>query len=118
MSGAATAGAIADPSGLEADIAPFAVMRWARVVRSLIALIDAAGNRPWKTPNTVSDGNLCAAAGTPTLDGLGAVGGGPHAEHEWVDLARMPERAALVAALVAGLCAPDYGRDPGPSHDD
>jgi glutamate carboxypeptidase len=51
----------------------------------------------------VSDGNLCAAAGTPTLDGLGAVGGGPHAEHEWVDVTRMPERAALVAALVTDL---------------
>ncbi|MFF1834668.1 M20/M25/M40 family metallo-hydrolase [Streptomyces sp. NPDC058231] len=53
----------------------------------------------------ISDGNLCAAAGAPTLDGLGAVGGGAHAEHEWVDLARMPERAALVAALVAALPA-------------
>ncbi|GAA4891987.1 M20/M25/M40 family metallo-hydrolase [Actinomycetospora straminea] len=53
----------------------------------------------------VSDGNLCAAAGTPTLDGLGAVGGGPHAEHEWVDVTRMPERAALVAALVTDLAA-------------
>ena len=90
----------------------------------LVEVARACGARlglPW--PGTaavggVSDGNLCAAAGTPTLDGLGAVGGGPHAEHEWVDLARMPERAALVAALVAGLGAPDYGRDPGPSHDD
>ncbi len=51
----------------------------------------------------ISDGNLCAAAGTPTLDGLGAVGGGAHAEHEWVDVTRMPERAALIAQLVAAL---------------
>lgn len=51
----------------------------------------------------ISDGNLCAAAGTPTLDGLGAVGGGPHAEHEWTDVTRMPERAALVARLVTYL---------------
>ncbi len=51
----------------------------------------------------ISDGNLCAAAGTPTLDGLGAVGGGAHAEHEWVDIARMPERAALVGMLTAAL---------------
>lgn len=61
---------------------------------------------PWPGSSAVggiSDGNLCAAAGTPTLDGLGAVGGGPHAEHEWTDVTRMPERAALVARLVTRL---------------
>ena len=52
-----------------------------------------------------SDGNFTAAAGVPTLDGLGAVGGGAHADHEWVDVASMGVRAALVAALVAGLVA-------------
>jgi len=51
----------------------------------------------------VSDGNLCAAAGTPTLDGLGAVGGGAHAEHEWAHADRIPERAALVALMAAEL---------------
>jgi glutamate carboxypeptidase len=52
-----------------------------------------------------SDGNLTAGIGVPTLDGLGAVGGNPHAEGEWVDLAAMPQRAALVAALVRDLLA-------------
>jgi glutamate carboxypeptidase len=47
-----------------------------------------------------SDGNFTAAVGTPTLDGLGAVGGGAHAEGEWIALDAMPERAALVVALV------------------
>ncbi|MGW2841445.1 M20 family metallopeptidase [Streptomyces sp. NPDC001493] len=51
----------------------------------------------------ISDGNLCAAAGAPTLDGLGAVGGGPHADHEWTDVTRMPERAALLARMVTLL---------------
>jgi glutamate carboxypeptidase len=50
-----------------------------------------------------SDGNLTAALGIPTLDGLGAVGGGAHADDEHVVVARMPERAALVAALIAEL---------------
>jgi glutamate carboxypeptidase len=50
-----------------------------------------------------SDGNFTAAAGVPTLDGLGAVGGGAHADHEWVDVASMGARAALVAALVGEL---------------
>lgn len=50
-----------------------------------------------------SDGNLTAAAGVPTLDGLGAVGGGAHAEGEWVSLTSLPRRTALVAALVRDL---------------
>jgi glutamate carboxypeptidase len=47
-----------------------------------------------------SDGNFTAALGIPTLDGLGVVGDGGHAEHEHVVLASMPERAALLAAMI------------------
>ena len=50
-----------------------------------------------------SDGNFTAGVGTPTLDGLGAVGDGAHARHEWTDVAAMPVRAQLVADLVAEL---------------
>jgi glutamate carboxypeptidase len=50
-----------------------------------------------------SDGQFTAALGIPTLDGLGAVGGNAHAEGEWVELERMPERAALLAALTREL---------------
>ena len=50
-----------------------------------------------------SDGNFTAALGIPTLDGLGVVGGGAHADHEWVDISSLPERAALLAALIAVL---------------
>jgi glutamate carboxypeptidase len=50
-----------------------------------------------------SDGNLTAGVGTPTLDGLGAVGGGAHADDEHVLIAELPRRAALVAALIADL---------------
>jgi len=50
-----------------------------------------------------SDGQLTAALGIPTLDGLGAVGGNAHAEGEWVEVERMPERAALLAALMRDL---------------
>jgi len=38
-----------------------------------------------------------------TLDGLGAVGAGAHAETEHVRLDLMPERAALVAGLVQAI---------------
>ena len=49
-----------------------------------------------------SDGNLTAAAGIPTLDGLGPRGGSAHARDEFVSLSDLPRRAALLAALVAG----------------
>ncbi len=47
-----------------------------------------------------SDGNLTAACGVPTLDGLGAVGDGAHSLHEHVLIKTMPARAALLAALL------------------
>ncbi len=50
-----------------------------------------------------SDGNFTAALGTPTLDGLGAVGEGAHARHEHVLIRELPRRAALLAALIASI---------------
>ena len=50
-----------------------------------------------------SDGNFTAGAGIPTLDGLGAVGGGAHAEGEHVRLSAMPPRAQLLADLLGEL---------------
>lgn len=50
-----------------------------------------------------SDGNFTAAVGVPTLDGLGAVGGGAHADHEYLVIEAMPERANLVAGLVNAI---------------
>jgi glutamate carboxypeptidase len=48
-----------------------------------------------------SDGNLTAALGIPTLDGLGAVGDGAHSADEHMLIDAMPARAALLAALLA-----------------
>lgn len=50
-----------------------------------------------------SDGNFTAAIGVPTLDGLGAVGGGAHADHEWVDASTLPARVELVHGILARL---------------
>ena len=47
-----------------------------------------------------SDGNLTAAMGVPTLDGLGAVGDGAHARHEHVVVEEIPKRTALLARLI------------------
>lgn len=48
-----------------------------------------------------SDGNLVAALGVPTLDGLGAEGGGAHSDREHVNVESLPRRAALLAGLLA-----------------
>lgn len=50
-----------------------------------------------------SDGNFTAALGVPTLDGLGAVGEGAHSPKENIVIAKMPERAALLAGLLATI---------------
>jgi glutamate carboxypeptidase len=55
------------------------------------------------TSGGVSDGNFTAALGVPTLDGLGAVGGGAHAPDEHVELAALVPRAALLAGLLSRL---------------
>jgi glutamate carboxypeptidase len=47
-----------------------------------------------------SDGNFTAAAGIPTLDGLGGVGGGAHADSEHLLVDEMVPRARLLAALI------------------
>lgn len=56
-----------------------------------------------------SDGNFTAGLGVPTLDGLGAVGGGAHADDEHVLVEWLPARAALAAALVEDLLGSDIG---------
>ncbi|MFM1761592.1 MAG: hypothetical protein RL478_1202 [Actinomycetota bacterium] len=50
-----------------------------------------------------SDGNFTAAIGVPTLDGLGACGGGAHADSEYIKVSKMGERAALAAAITRAL---------------
>ncbi|MFG1699142.1 M20 family metallopeptidase [Nonomuraea sp. NPDC049309] len=50
-----------------------------------------------------SDGNFTAGVGCPTLDGLGAVGGGAHADHEHVLVSELPGRTALLRALIEAV---------------
>src|SRR5699024_10070608 len=50
-----------------------------------------------------SDGNFTAGVGTPTLDGLGTVGGGSHARTEHALQIWIPRRIELTAALVTEL---------------
>ena len=50
-----------------------------------------------------SDGNFAAAAGAQVLDGLGAIGDGAHAAHEWVDISTLEIRSTLLNALIKDL---------------
>jgi glutamate carboxypeptidase len=50
-----------------------------------------------------SDGNFTGALGIPTLDGLGVPGHGAHADHEHIEVAEIPGRAALLVALLLNL---------------
>lgn len=52
-----------------------------------------------------SDGNFAAALGLPVLDGLGAVGDGAHARHEWISIAGLLERAGIAALLLSKLAS-------------
>ncbi|WP_430866937.1 M20/M25/M40 family metallo-hydrolase [Demequina aurantiaca] len=54
-----------------------------------------------------SDGNFTAGIGVPTLDGLGGVGGGAHADSEHVEVAQVPHRTALVALLIQDVLRGD-----------
>ncbi len=65
----------------------------------------------------VSDGNVTSQY-TPTLDGLGAVGDGAHARHEFCYLDKMVERSALLALLLAQPPLPDASHAPAAEQPD
>jgi len=58
----------------------------------------------------VSDGNIISQH-TPTLDGLGPVGDGAHARHEFCYFDKMVERSALLALLLAQPPLSDASHD-------
>lgn len=51
----------------------------------------------------VSDGNFAAAVGAQTLDGLGAIGGGAHAQGEWVKADSIDSQITFINALITDL---------------
>jgi glutamate carboxypeptidase len=73
-------------------LAPF--RRTQEIGRELGLVLTAGGT------GGASDGNFTAALGVPTLDGLGAIGDNAHAIGEHVRISSLPERAALMAALL------------------
>ena len=47
-----------------------------------------------------SDGNFTAGIGIPTLDGMGGVGEGAHAIHEYIVVSELPRRALLLSEMI------------------
>ena len=52
-----------------------------------------------------SDANTTSAAGVPTLDGLGPIGGDDHGPNEWLDLSSVVPRIALLAGVLSRVDA-------------
>ena len=52
-----------------------------------------------------SDVSIAVHAGTPGLDGLGPVGGLDHSPDEYIEVSSIVPRTALLALLIAGICA-------------
>jgi len=82
---------------MEATAESTALFDRARRIAAVIGMPDLRSG----STGGVSDGNLVAALGVPTLDGLGPEGGGAHADTEHVVVESLPRRAALLAGLLA-----------------
>jgi glutamate carboxypeptidase len=78
--------------------------RTEQVARLVEVATASAHTDGWELPEQrvggVSDGNITAALGVPTLDGLGVEGFGAHSVDEVVDIATLPRRVRLLAAVL------------------
>lgn len=75
---------------------------------ALMALVEKCGEEleipiRWQEVGGGSDANLTAALGIPTLDGLGPIGAGFHSEEEYLDLASIEPRIALLQKVLTRL---------------
>ena len=73
----------------------------------VLARRDGLGELTQTTVGGASDGNFTAGIGVPTLDGLGAVGGGAHADDEHILLDQLVPRTALLVALIEDVLSGD-----------
>ncbi len=68
---------------------------------------EIAGQVGWKLEEAAvgggSDGNFTAGMGIPTLDGMGGVGEGAHAVHEYIVISELPRRALLLAGMIESV---------------
>ena len=75
-----------------------------RLVETAIAIAAELGFELTDEPTGgASDANTTSAAGVPTLDGLGMVGGGDHGPAEWMDVESVPQRISLLASMIGNV---------------
>jgi len=73
----------------------------ARIAELAIAIADELGFELHEAlTGGASDANTTTAAGLPSLDGLGPIGGDDHSADEWLDLSSVIPRTMLLAALI------------------
>jgi glutamate carboxypeptidase len=77
----------------------------------VLALRDGLGELKQSSVGGASDGNFTAGIGVPTLDGLGAVGAGAHADNEHILLDELLPRTGLLVGLLQEVLA-DLPADP------
>lgn len=73
--------------------------------RELCRSIDEIGQEigiefGWMASGGGSDGSFAAAVGTPTIDGLGPVGGGAHSEGEYLEIDTIVPRYELLCRII------------------
>jgi len=80
-------------------------VRGTDTLKALVAACgkDVALNVRYVTSGGASDGNNIAAAGIPTLDGMGPAGGGAHSETEWMDVESLYQKTKLLALVLHRL---------------
>ncbi len=77
--------------------------------QELYALLEKVANRIGQgtigsaSVGGASDGNFAAAAGARVLDGLGAIGDGAHAPHEYLLASTVPARISLLTEFIKDL---------------
>jgi glutamate carboxypeptidase len=82
--------------------------RSGRLVDHALALAGSLGFELHDTATGgASDANTTSGLGIPSLDGLGPIGGMDHSPYEWLDVASIVPRTALLAGLLLAV-----GRDP------
>jgi glutamate carboxypeptidase len=82
--------------------------RSGRLVEHAVALAERLGFSVKDTATGgASDANTTSGLGVPSLDGLGPIGGNDHSPSEYLDVASIVPRTALVAGLILAI-----SRDP------
>jgi glutamate carboxypeptidase len=90
--------------GIEGAINRLPMERTAGVAALYKKAREIAEHIDWKLQEAAvgggSDGNFTAGMGIPTLDGMGGVGEGAHAVHEFIVIPELPRRALLLAGMI------------------